>query len=138
MAVFTNENVVTGAVDVNNFPASQPVTGPLTDTELRATPVPISGSVSTTPLSAASSTVTQVTSTGSNQTLLVANASRKKAILFFESGIWYIKLGATASSSSLTYKVSSSSTSIEVDTWTGIIDVLCTTAGKIVDVTELS
>lgn len=29
------------SVDVGNFPASQTVTGPLTDTELRATPVPV-------------------------------------------------------------------------------------------------
>jgi len=32
-------------VSVNNFPASQAVTGPLTDAQLRATPVPISGTV---------------------------------------------------------------------------------------------
>lgn len=46
---------VTGTVGVNNFPATQPisavslpthgVTGPLTDAELRATPVPVSGTV---------------------------------------------------------------------------------------------
>lgn len=60
-----------------------PVSGPLTDAQLRATPVPISGAVSTTPLSASTSAITQITSTGANQTLLAANASRKKAIFFF-------------------------------------------------------
>lgn len=34
---------VSGTVGVNNFPASQAVTGPLTDGQLRATPVPVSG-----------------------------------------------------------------------------------------------
>lgn len=32
-------------VSVNNFPVTQPVSGPLTDTELRATAVPVSGTV---------------------------------------------------------------------------------------------
>ena len=113
-------------------------TGPLTDSQLRATPVPISGSVSTTPLSAASSTVTQVTSTGSNQTLLAANANRKRAIFYFSSGIWHVKFGVGASATSRTYNVSSSNTTLEVTVWTGQIDALCTTASKIVDVTELS
>lgn len=39
---------VDGSVNVDNFPASQPVTGPLTDTQLRATAVPVSGSVTAT------------------------------------------------------------------------------------------
>lgn len=34
---------VSGTVAVSNFPGSQPVTGPLTDAQLRATPVPVSG-----------------------------------------------------------------------------------------------
>ena len=125
---------VSGTVGISGSVA---VTGPLTDTQLRATPVPISGSVSTTPITSNSSTVTQITSTGSNQTLLAANSNRKKAILFFESGLWSVKFGATASTSSLTYKVTANNTTIEVDTWVGIIDAICTTAGKLVDVTEL-
>lgn len=35
-------------ISVANFPASQAVTGPLTDTQLRATPVPVSGTVTAT------------------------------------------------------------------------------------------
>src|SRR5690348_732853 len=114
------------------------VTGPLTDTQLRATPVPISGSVSTTPLAASTSTVTQVTSTGSNQTLLASNVNRKKAILLFASGIWNIKLGTGATATSFTYLSNSSNTTIEVTVWTGQIDAICTTSGKLVNVTELS
>lgn len=128
---------VSGTVAVSSVSGSVAVTGPLTDTQLRATPVPISGSVSTTPLASSSSTVIQVTSTGLNQTLLAANANRKKAILFFESGIWRVKLGATASTTSLTYIISAANTSLEVDVWTGQIDAICTTASKLVDVTEL-
>lgn len=37
-----------GSVSVSNFPATQPVSGPLTDTQLRATPVPVSGTVAVT------------------------------------------------------------------------------------------
>ena len=37
----------TNAVSILNFPTSQAVSGPLTDTQLRLTPVPISGTVST-------------------------------------------------------------------------------------------
>ena len=35
-------------VSIDNFPATQPVSGPLTDTQLRATAVPVSGNVSAT------------------------------------------------------------------------------------------
>lgn len=128
-----------GTQDVNVTNASVAVTGPLTDTELRATPVPISGSVSTTPVVATSSTITQVISTGSNQTLLAANVNRRQALFFFESGTWYLKLGATASASSLTYKIAANNTLIEAPAlYTGIIDVFCTSSGKLVDVTELT
>lgn len=126
-----------GTQDVNVTNASLAVTGPLTDAELRATPVPISGSVTTTPSVSSSATTTQVTSTGSNQTLLASNASRKKLILFFNSGIWDIKLGATASPTSRLMRVSSSSYYLEISNYTGQVDTTCTTSGKIVDVTEL-
>jgi hypothetical protein len=112
-------------------------TGGLTDSQLRATPVPISGTVTTTPSTASSSTITQVTSTGANQILLAANANRKKAILFFSSGIWNVKLGVGASATSRTLQVSTGSFFLEVPTYTGQIDAACTTAGKLVDVTEL-
>jgi len=136
----TNPGLTDTELRATPVPISGTVTasGPLTDTQLRATPVPISGSVSTTPLSASSSTVTQITSTGANQTLLASNASRKMAIFFFSSGIWNIKLGIGASATSRSYNVSSGNTTLTVTTWTGQIDAACTTAGKLVDVTELS
>lgn len=57
-----NTGAVAGTVGVNNFPAAQPVTdnggsltvdGPLTDTQMRATPVPISASALPLPSGAA-------------------------------------------------------------------------------------
>lgn len=54
------------AVSVTNFPATQPVSGPLTDTQLRATPVPVSATIDTTGLAtdtaqtAGNATLTQI------------------------------------------------------------------------------
>jgi hypothetical protein len=47
-STYVNALIDGGTISVNNFPASQPVTGPLTDAQLRATPVPVSGSVTAT------------------------------------------------------------------------------------------
>ncbi len=44
--IASNSGGGASTVSVSNFPATQPVSGPLTDTQLRATPVPISGTVS--------------------------------------------------------------------------------------------
>lgn len=41
----TAEVSIDTPIEISNFPATQEVTGPLTDTELRATPVPVSGTV---------------------------------------------------------------------------------------------
>jgi hypothetical protein len=69
----TNELLnVGGSVSVSNFPATQPVSGPLTDTQLRATPVPISG------------TVTANAGTGT-QNVSVQNASIAVTGTFFQA-----------------------------------------------------
>ncbi len=128
---------ISGSVSVSNFPATQPVSGPLTDTQLRATPVPISGSVSTTPLISSSATVAQVVlTTNTNATLLAANANRKKAILYAPKNTLYIKFGATASATSFTYVVTAMSTTLEINNWAGQIDVF-STVGQTVNITEL-
>jgi len=127
------------------FQATQPISGTVTANAGTGTMLvdgsahtqPISGTVTTTPSVSSTSTVTQVTSTGSNQTLLATNASRKRAIIFFESGIWHVKFGTTASASSKTYMVTAANTTIEIPTWIGQIDALCTTSGKLADVTEM-
>ncbi len=128
----------TGTQDVNlvsTIPV--PVTGPLTDTQLRATPVPISGTVSTTALVSSTSNITQVVLTNNtNATLLSPNASRIRAIIFVPSQTLQIKLGAVASTTSFTYKVTSAGTTIEISGWTGRIDAFG--SGQTVTITELS
>jgi hypothetical protein len=115
----TIETLENGNVAVSNFPATQTVAatdfdirnlasgtdsvtaiGPLTDTELRATPVPVSFSTSAlTPTVASVSVGTSVT------TLLAANSSRQRAIIHNESGTLFVKLGTGASSSDYTYRI---------------------------------
>lgn len=67
------------SVAVSNFPASQAVTGPLTDTQLRATPVPISGTVVTGGLTdaqlRASAVPTSLVSTTVTNTVAVSAAA---------------------------------------------------------------
>ncbi len=124
-----------GLTDTQLRASAVPVSGPLTDVQLRATPVPVSATLSFP--ASSSSTVTQVTSNSANQTLLAANANRKKVILHFLTGVWNVKFGAGASASSRTLQVSSSGFYLEETVWKGIIDAACTTNGKVVDITEL-
>ncbi len=126
---------VSGSVSVSG---SVTVANPgLTDTQLRATPVPISGTVSTTALVATASNITQVVLTNNtNATLLTINSSRIKAIIFVPSQTLQIKLGATASTTSFTYKATAANTTIEITGYTGRIDAFGT--GQTVTITELS
>ena len=71
----------------------------------------------------ATGTVTSVNDTASSITLLASNASRLGAVIYNDSDVvLYVKLGATASTSSFTYKVAAAGT-VEVPFgYTGIID----------------
>ncbi len=136
-------NAGTGTLLVDGSAHTQPVsgtvtaTGPLTDAQLRATPVPISGTVSTTALVATTSNITQVVLTNNtNATLLAINSARIKAIIFVPSATLQIKLGATASTTSFTYKITSNSSTIEITGYTGRIDAFG--SGQTVTITELS
>ncbi len=162
MSVFTDEVVVSntvtvdgsgttqpisGSVSVSNFPATQPVsgtvnvgntvpvTGPLTDTQLRATPVPVSASI-TFPTSS-TATITQVVLTANTSTqLLAANPNRLGIIVFVPKSTTYIKYGTTASATSFTYPVMAANTIVEMNAkYTGRIDIIAT-AGQTVTVTE--
>lgn len=153
MSAFTNE--ITGDVSVNNFPATQPVSGTVnvgnfpgtqpvsgtvtvqqaTGTNLHVT---VDGTVATTTGGGSTATTTQISSTGSNQTLLAANASRKRAYFYFTSGVWDIKLGATASATSRLMRVDAQKFLLEIGGYTGQIDAICTTTAKLVDVTEVA
>lgn len=150
MSVFTDQaTVVNTPLPVDGSGVTQPVSavslplpanaaqetgGHLASIDTKLTnPLP----VTSVPVTSNISTITQVTSTGVNQTLLAANVNRKKAIAFFNSGIWFVKFGVGASATSFTYNVTSSNFTIEIPLWIGQIDVLCTTSGKVATVTEL-
>lgn len=94
---------------VDSITGSVAVTGPLTDTQLRATPVPVSfSSGATTP------TVTSVSVGTSTTTLAAANSARQKLIIFNESGTLFVKLGTAASGSDYTYRLTAN-TLLEID-----------------------
>lgn len=172
MPMFTNETLVTGSLDVNNFPAVQPITDNggsltvdgtvtvanpgLTDTQLRATPVPVtipipvpvtdnSGSltvdgtvaVSNFPgASTSTATVTSVSVGTSVVTLSASNAGKTKVILYNETGTLFVKYGSAASSSSYTTRLTAN-TSYEVDGYHGIITAIKASGTTPVLVTEL-
>jgi hypothetical protein len=131
---------VSGAVSVTNFPATQPVSGTvtvanpgLTDTQLRASPVP----VSSTPHTSNAATVAQIALVANTSTLLLAaNANRVGMIVFVPTQPAYIKFGATASSTSFTYKVTANNSSVPMDpNYTGLVHILAGNAQS-VTVTE--
>lgn len=114
-----NVTSTVGLTDTQLRATAVPVLGPLTDAELRATPVP----VSTTPSVSTVSTVSVITLPAStNTTLLVANTNRRAAIITVAKASTYIKFGSTASDSSYTYKTATANTVIETEIWTGVID----------------
>lgn len=147
---------------VTNFPSTQPVSGTVTSEIVGhagatldgtagspstgvltvqgvagGTAVPISGTVTTTSVSSNTSTITQVTLTANtNATLLAANSSRKKFILFVPKSVTYVKYGTTASATSFTWTAQSNNVTIDDTIWTGEIDILSTVA-QTVTVTEL-
>lgn len=123
---------VSGTVGISG---TVPVSGPLTDTQLRASPVPITGNV--TVGIASSSTVTSITVTTVNITLLASNVNRKKAIIYNNTAkTLYVKLGTTASTISFSYLLTSGAT-LEVPNYTGNIDAILSAGSGPVLVTEL-
>lgn len=96
---------VSGWVSVANLPATQPVSGPLTDTQLRASAVPVSGafypatqpvSLSTSALSPASPTSATV-GTSSAQIVAADAATKFVELTNTHATNWiYLAFGATA------------------------------------------
>lgn len=99
----------------------------------------LSGAVTVTP-STASATLSNVSSSASNVTLLAANASRKGAAFFNDSTAFlYLKLAATATSSSYTVKMGPSDYyELPNPVYTGIIDGIWASANGAVRVTEFT
>jgi hypothetical protein len=131
MALYTNQIIVDNVVAV---------TGPLTNAELRATPVPITGTVSSTPASSASSSVTSVASSATNVQLLASNTSRKAFSVYNEStAILYLKLGTTASLTSYTLQIPTNSYYESQDLiYTGEVDAIWSAANGSARITELA
>lgn len=159
---------ISGSVSISNFPVTQPVsltsttitgsvavTGPLTDTQIRATPLPVSGTVAvsnfpaTQPVSiasaintniasAASAAISSVASSASNINLLASNANRKMAAIYNDStATLYVKLGATASTSSYTVQlISGAYYELPVPAYSGQIDGIWATANGNARITE--
>lgn len=114
---------VDGTVAVSNFPAVQSVNdngGSLT----------VDGTVAVTFPSSGSATESNVSGSASNVTLLAANASRKMTMIYNDStSDLYVKLGATASTSSFTVKlVANAYYELPLPVYTGIIDGIWTVA----------
>lgn len=97
--------------------------------------------LTTVPCPSSSATLANVSSSATNVTILAANAKRKSVIIFNDSTqVLYVKLSATASATSFTYKLAPSET-LEIPgagvIYTGIIDGIWASANGNARVTEL-
>lgn len=106
------------------------------------TAVPVSGSITASEPTSNTSAITYPALTGANQTLLAANASRKAAVITNDSGnTLYVKLGATASATSYSFKLIAGDI-LELGPtgliWQGIIDAFSSAASGNAAVTELT
>lgn len=104
---------------------TQPVSGPVTDAQLRATPVPISGAVSinSNPPSL-TGTQSSVASGTSDVTILPSNAVRKGATVFNDdaNALYLLLSSGTSSSTNFTVSLPGSGGYYEVPyTYTGVI-----------------
>lgn len=137
-----NDNTAgAGAVNIQDGGNSITVDGDtnpngLTDTQLRATPVPVSGSLTITPTSAAVASVTSVSVSTTVATLKAANAARLKLIVFNEAGTLFVKLGSAASSSDYSFRLTANTT-LEIDEYTGIVTGTKAAGTSNAQVTEL-
>lgn len=120
---------VDGTVGISGSVA---VTGPLTDAQLRATPVP----VSSTPTVTGTATVTSVSVSTTVATLQAANAARLKLLVFNEAGTLFVKLGSAATSADYTFRLTANTT-LEIDTYTGIVTAIKASGTSNAQVTEL-
>lgn len=138
--------------------ATQPVSGPLTDAQLRATAVPVSGTFwqatqpvsgtvtanagtglfSTKELRASAPTTTTIVASITSVTCVTANANRLGASVFNDSTAdLYVKLGATASTTSFITKVWTDGLFIVPFDYTGVVDCIWSSATGNARVTEV-
>ena len=100
---------------------------------------PVSGTITINDPSVSAATLSNVSGSASSVTLLASNASRKKAILFNDStAALYLKYGASASTSSFTYKIFSNGMwEMPTPIYTGLIAGIWDSATGNARVTEL-
>lgn len=115
---------------VDNFPATQPVSGT----------VSISGTVATLGVQPSSAAVTSVASSATVVTILASNASRRGAFIFNNStAILYIKFGTAASLISFTLPMAANSYyEVPSAIYTGVITGIWAAANGNAAVTEVS
>lgn len=107
------------------------------DAALRLTPLPTTSALATT----ATATLSNVSASASNKTLLASNTSRKRIVIYNDStAILYVKFGATASSTSFTYLLNGGETyeSPSQPTYTGQIDGIWASATGAARITEMT
>lgn len=121
----------TGTSQNVNVTNTIPISGGLTDTQLRATAVPVSGTVTATPPASATANHTNVSSATSATTVLASNPNRKGATVYQDgSGTGYLKLGSGASATSYTIEMVSKSYYEVPFGYTGIITCLWTSTAS--------
>lgn len=148
MALFTPEVQVNDGLNVNNFPAIQPVSGtvsvgnfpaaqPVTDNGGSLT---VDGSVSVSNFpgqSVNTATVAAVSVTPSAAaTLASSNVNRVKLIVFNETGTLFVKLGTAASLSLYSYKLTAGAT-LEIEQYSGAVTAIKQSGTSNALVTEL-
>ena len=157
-----NLTVTSTRLLVDGSGVTQPVSGPLTDTQLRATPVPVSGTVAATQSGtwtvqpgntanttawltqkekSSTATLANIPGATSSTTLQASNSARKGwSVHNDSSAILYVKFGSTASSTSYTVKLIADAY-YELPTtsvYTGIITGIWASATGSARVTELT
>lgn len=120
-----------GTQDVNVTNGSLAVTGPLTDTQLRATAVPVTQGGTPT------ATVSRVAVSTTVATLQASNSSRKRLVIFNESGTLFLKLGTAATVTDYTYRLTANTT-VEVDFYTGEVTGIKATGSTFAQITEIA
>lgn len=165
--VFSSEVVVTSPVSVDNFPATQPVSGTVavsnfpatqpvsaTDLDIRnlsaaqdtvavtdgGGSVTVDGTIAVSNFpggSSATASVANVSVGVSSTTLAASNASRKLLIIYNETGTLFVKYGTAASASSYTLRLTAN-TQATVSQYTGDVTAIKLSGTTPVLVTEVA
>ena len=146
--IWSPEVEIPTGVAVNNFPATQPVSGTVSVGNFPAVQsvddnggsLTIDGTVSVNNFPGASTGTATVTSVsvgaGAAVSLSASNAAKTKVVLYNETGTLFVKLGATASSTSYTYRLTANTTA-EINGYYGLITAIKASGTTPVLVTEL-